>query len=81
MHTTASASSPGFSTSTAFPGNTSRASFPIGWDCHGKPTQFLTPDFFLPDEDVYIEINTMNQKLVTKKNAKSPAAPTNLTPM
>ena len=28
------------------------------------------PDFYLPDEDVYIEITTMSQKLVTKKNRK-----------
>ena len=45
-------------------------SFPIAWDRHSKPTQFFTPDFYLPDENVYIEITTMNQKLVTKKNAK-----------
>ena len=28
------------------------------------------PDFYLPEEDVYIEITTMSQKLVTKKNRK-----------
>ena len=31
---------------------------------------FFRPDFYLPDDDVYIEITTMNQKLVTKKNRK-----------
>ncbi|HLE95551.1 MAG TPA: hypothetical protein VI689_04135, partial [Acidimicrobiia bacterium] len=36
----------------------------------GTPTQFFTPDFYLPDDDLYIEITTMNQKLVTKKNRK-----------
>ncbi len=45
-------------------------SFPIGWAKSGEPTQFFTPDFYLPDEDLYIEITTMSQKLVTKKNAK-----------
>ena len=30
----------------------------------------FTPDFYLPDEDLFIEITTMNQKLVTKKNRK-----------
>ncbi len=40
------------------------------WDEAGEPTKFFTPDFFLPEEDLYIEITTMNQKLVTKKNRK-----------
>ncbi len=30
----------------------------------------FTPDFFLPQYDLYIEITTLNQKLVTKKNRK-----------
>lgn len=45
-------------------------SFPIAWATTGEPTQFFTPDFFLPNEALYIEITTMSQKLVTKKNAK-----------
>ena len=45
-------------------------SFPIGWDKSGEPRQYFTPDFYLPDDDLYIEITTMNQKLVTKKNRK-----------
>lgn len=40
------------------------------WDEHGAPTKFFRPDFYLPDEDLYIEITTMHQKLVTKKNRK-----------
>lgn len=32
--------------------------------------KFFTPDFYLPDDDLYIEITTMNQNLVTKKNGK-----------
>ena len=32
--------------------------------------QAFRPDFYLPSYDLYIEITTMNQKLVTKKNAK-----------
>ncbi|OFW66761.1 MAG: hypothetical protein A2Z12_09155 [Actinobacteria bacterium RBG_16_68_21] len=31
---------------------------------------WFTPDFYLPDEDLFIEITTMSQKLVTKKNRK-----------
>jgi hypothetical protein len=44
--------------------------FDIQWDSHGNPTQRFSPDFYLPEFDVYIEITTMNQKLVTKKNRK-----------
>ncbi len=45
-------------------------SFDIAWDKSGNPIQKFTPDFYLPDYDLYIEITTMNQKLVTKKNRK-----------
>jgi hypothetical protein len=45
-------------------------SFDIAWDAEGKVTQRFTPDFYLPDFDLYIEITTLNQKLVTKKNRK-----------
>lgn len=45
-------------------------SFAIAWDKNGEPSQFFTPDFYLPDDDLFIEITTMNQKLVTKKNGK-----------
>lgn len=44
-------------------------SFPIRFE-DGEPTRFFTPDFYLPEDDLYIEITTMNQKLVTKKNRK-----------
>lgn len=42
----------------------------LAWDREGNPTQAFTPDFYLPDYDVFIEITTLNQKLVTKKNRK-----------
>lgn len=44
--------------------------FAVEWNEHGDPTRFFRPDFFLPADDLYIEITTMNQKLVTKKNRK-----------
>jgi hypoxanthine phosphoribosyltransferase len=44
--------------------------FAVEWDDKGDATGFFRPDFYLPDEDLYIEITTMNQKLVTKKNRK-----------
>jgi hypoxanthine phosphoribosyltransferase len=45
-------------------------SFAIAWDREGGVTQRFTPDFFLPEFDLYIEITTLSQKLVTKKNRK-----------
>jgi len=45
-------------------------SFDLEWDEDGTVTQRFTPDFYLPAYDLYIEITTMNQKLVTKKNRK-----------
>jgi hypothetical protein len=44
--------------------------FAIEWDEAQQPVKFFRPDFYLPEEDVFIEITTMNQKLVTKKNRK-----------
>ena len=45
-------------------------SFDIEWDDEGNVTQRFTPDSYLPEFDLYIEITTLNQKLVTKKNRK-----------
>ncbi len=36
----------------------------------GAPAAAMTPDFFLPDHDVYVELTTMQQRLVTRKNRK-----------
>jgi len=36
-----------------------------------RPVQAFTPDFYLPAYDLFIEITTLNQKLVTKKNRKA----------
>lgn len=33
--------------------------------------QAFTPDFYLPAYDLFIEITTLNQRLVTKKNRKA----------
>ena len=44
--------------------------FILQWDRNGEPTQAFRPDFYLPAYDLYIEITTLNQKLVTKKNRK-----------
>ena len=44
--------------------------FTLEWDKDDVPKKSFTPDFFLPDLDLYIELTTLNQKLVTKKNGK-----------
>ncbi len=45
--------------------------FVLEWDREGRPQQAFSPDFYLPAYDLFIEITTMNQKLVTKKNRKA----------
>lgn len=45
-------------------------SFPIQWDGEGNVIAYFTPDFYLQDFDLFIELTTMSQKLVTKKNRK-----------
>ena len=44
--------------------------FPIDWDEGGQVIESFTPDFYLPDFNVYVELTTMKQRLVTKKNRK-----------
>lgn len=46
-------------------------SFAIDWDREGNVVQRFTPDFYLAEFDLYIEITTLNQRLVTKKNRKA----------
>ena len=44
--------------------------FPLEWDGKGNVIVSFAPDFYLVDFDLYIELTTMSQKLVTKKNRK-----------
>ncbi|GAC1658665.1 MAG: hypothetical protein NVS9B1_19050 [Candidatus Dormibacteraceae bacterium] len=44
-------------------------SFPIGW-LEEHVTEMFTPDFYLPEYDMYVEVTTMKQSLVTPKNRK-----------
>ncbi|MDI6799166.1 MAG: hypothetical protein QMD53_00540 [Actinomycetota bacterium] len=44
--------------------------FPIEWDKKRNVIKSFTPDFYLPDLNLFIELTTMNQRLVTKKNYK-----------
>lgn len=36
----------------------------------GHPTSAFSPDFWLPDHERYLEVTTLNQKLVTRKHRK-----------
>jgi hypothetical protein len=44
--------------------------FPILWNLEGTVTESFSPDFYLPDLDLYLEMTTLRQKLVRKKNRK-----------
>ena len=44
-------------------------SYPLQWDAD-RAVEMLTPDFYLPDLDLYLELTTMKQSLVTRKNRK-----------
>ena len=45
-------------------------SFPLQWDKDGNVTEAFTPDFYLHEFDLYVELTTMKQALVTRKNRK-----------
>ncbi len=44
-------------------------SFPLRWD-GARVVEMFTPDYYLPDLDLYIELTTLKQSLVTEKNRK-----------
>jgi hypothetical protein len=44
--------------------------FPLAWDEEGRVTMAFTPDFYLPEYDLYLELTTLKQGLVSKKNRK-----------
>lgn len=44
--------------------------FPLEWDSEGTVTEAFSPDFYLPEQDLYLELTTQRQKLVWKKNKK-----------
>jgi hypothetical protein len=44
--------------------------FAVEWDEEGNVAGSFTPDFYLPDHGIYIELTTAKQPLVTKKNRK-----------
>ena len=44
--------------------------FPLEVSPEGGVLEAFTPDFYLPEQDLYVEVTTMKQSLVTKKNRK-----------
>jgi hypothetical protein len=44
--------------------------FPILWNLEGAVVESFAPDFYLPDLDLYLEMTTLRQRLVRKKNRK-----------
>lgn len=45
-------------------------SFPLEWDVENKVTEAFTPDFYLPGQDLYLELTTLRPKLATFKNRR-----------
>ncbi len=44
--------------------------FVLERDAEGKVIEAFTPDFYLPEQDLYLEVTVMKQSLVTRKNRK-----------
>jgi len=44
--------------------------FPISWNASGAVVESFAPDFYLPEIDLYLELTTLRQSLVRKKNRK-----------
>jgi hypothetical protein len=44
--------------------------FPLDWNAQGKVIEAFTPDFYLPEQETFIELTTLRPKLSTHKNWK-----------
>ncbi|HLE13197.1 MAG TPA: hypothetical protein VI776_00495 [Anaerolineales bacterium] len=44
--------------------------FPLEWDDLGNVQEAFSPDFYLPQQNLYIELTTLKPNLTTKKNRK-----------
>lgn len=44
--------------------------FPLEWDADGNVTEAFSPDFYLPDQDLYVELTTLRPQLSNRKNRK-----------
>src|SRR5580765_4971731 len=45
-------------------------SFVLEQDENGRVLEAFTPDFYLPEQDTYLEVTVMKQSLVTRKHRK-----------
>ncbi|MBA3364449.1 MAG: hypothetical protein H0U03_01500 [Actinobacteria bacterium] len=46
------------------------SSFVLERDADGRVVKAFAPDFYLPEQDLYVEVTVMKQSLVTRKNRK-----------
>jgi hypoxanthine phosphoribosyltransferase len=44
--------------------------FPLDWDTEGRVIEAFSPDFYLPQQDLYVELTTLRPQLTTRKNRK-----------
>jgi hypothetical protein len=44
--------------------------FPLEWDKDGNVTVAFKPDFYLPQQNLYVELTTLRPKLTQRKNRK-----------
>jgi hypothetical protein len=44
--------------------------FPLEWDGQGNVIEAFAPDFYLPAQDIYIELTTLRPKLANYKNRR-----------
>jgi hypothetical protein len=44
--------------------------FPICWDASGKVTEWFSPDFYLPQYDLFLEMTVQSPRLQSRKNRK-----------
>lgn len=44
--------------------------FVLAWDEDGRPRSAFRPDFYLPEHDLFLELTTLRQGLVTPKHRK-----------
>jgi hypothetical protein len=44
--------------------------FPLEWDEEGNVIQAFSPDFYLPQQDLYVELTTLRPQLIRHKNRK-----------
>lgn len=44
--------------------------FPLEWDDDGNVLEAFSPDFYLPEQDLYVELTTLRPQLANRKNRK-----------